>query len=187
MGREDYAVSCVTYNAARAFCTWEGGDLPTEAQWEYVAADAGRPGQTRHPWGGDDFDPVTCARAVFGRGAVSLVNDACNEGGTSYGPLAVTARVGAGGDVSAGLGVVGLLGGVQEFMRDAFASFESNCWASQPLESPACIFPGAQAFSTRGQGWDSPLVQLLVAGRLFVPSPLGDASEAGFRCVRPGQ
>ena len=36
-GREDHPVNCVDWGQARTFARWAGGDLPTEAQWEYAA------------------------------------------------------------------------------------------------------------------------------------------------------
>ena len=44
-GREDHPLTCVDWHSARSFCQFRGGDLPTEAQWEYAAGAAGRPSE----------------------------------------------------------------------------------------------------------------------------------------------
>ena len=36
-GKENYPVNCIDWSQARTFAVWLGGDLPTEAQWEYAA------------------------------------------------------------------------------------------------------------------------------------------------------
>ncbi len=61
-GEEDVPVTYVTWHDARACCSWAGGRLPTEAEWE--AAASGGDGRL-WPWGDE---PPAGSRAVFGRG-----------------------------------------------------------------------------------------------------------------------
>jgi formylglycine-generating enzyme len=46
---ENKAITCVNWYEAFAFCIWDGGRLPTEAEWEYVAA--GGMDNRLYPWG----------------------------------------------------------------------------------------------------------------------------------------
>ena len=184
-GRESYAITCITWAAARALCQWERSDLPTEAQWEFAVAVAGRAAKTRYAWGGDDGILPTCSRAVFGRGiSTSPAGQECNPHGTQYGPLAVDARDSDAGDRSDGLGIVGLGGGVEEYALDALVSRASACWYGAALESPRCDPPGTSVRVSRGAGWDDGIQSVPAAARTPMPMALVSTSQ-GFRCVRP--
>ena len=58
---ETRPIDCVTWYEAQAFCIWDGGRLPTEAEWNYVAAGSQ---QRVYPWSVPaNKVEATCAQA----------------------------------------------------------------------------------------------------------------------------
>jgi formylglycine-generating enzyme required for sulfatase activity len=179
-GREDYALSCVPWVTARAFCRHAGGDLPTEAEWEYAATAAARPGKTEFPWGDDS---PTCADAVYGRLPLAGFPGAC-EATSGRGPRPIvegTTPV-APRDLSPA-GVRGLAGGVSEWTRDVSTRYDGPCWSAVRAADPVCEGAATSAHVVRGGAWAGTPIALRGTGRLegTQPSPF-----VGFRCVYRG-
>jgi sulfatase modifying factor 1 len=47
--RMDWPMNCISWHQANQFAKWVNGQLPSEAQWEYVAKSLGK--TERYPWG----------------------------------------------------------------------------------------------------------------------------------------
>ena len=101
-GYEDHPVTEVWQWAARAYCQWKGGDLPTEAQWEKAARGEG---PQAYPWGDD---PPTCELANFG-----TLEESCYGGTLPTGSLP---------DGSSPYGLLDMAGNVSEWVLDWFST-----------------------------------------------------------------
>lgn len=179
LDREDFALTCVPWQTARAFCMHEGGDLPSEAQWEYAATSAGRSGKSEFPWGDD---APTCDRAVYGRLALAGFPGSCEERGRGPLPVFVAGEPVARGDICA-VGVRGLAGGVSEWARDVAAPYDGPGWRSLTSAlDPVCGGPAERAHSVRGGAWGATPILVRSTGRL---SSAGQNGFVGFRCVYP--
>ncbi|HJL19833.1 MAG TPA: SUMF1/EgtB/PvdO family nonheme iron enzyme [Sandaracinaceae bacterium LLY-WYZ-13_1] len=159
-GDGEQPINCVSFWTALAFCVWDGGRLPTEAEWEYVArgrAVGGLEPGRRYPWG--DEAPPDCDRAAW----------VCGGTGTR-----------AVGSFEASAGVYDLAGNVAEWTADRFVRFDDGgCWGGGPLTDPLCL-EGAEERTVRGGSYGDEALDLRSARRITG----GVGPRNGFRCVR---
>lgn len=69
--QENRAINCVTWEQARSHCLLHGGDLPTEAQWEYAAR--GSDGRI-YPWGNERPGSQLCWAGVRPTGICAVAS-----------------------------------------------------------------------------------------------------------------
>jgi formylglycine-generating enzyme required for sulfatase activity len=84
---ELYPINCMTWYEAFAFCVWDGGRLPTEAEWEFAAAGGNE--NRLFPWGNDLTAPLPALYAANGNsGAVPVGSRPAGNGRWDHADLA---------------------------------------------------------------------------------------------------
>ena len=155
--------NCLSFRDARAVCTARGMDLPTEAQWEWMASGSGA--DTDWPWGDA---PPQCSDASFG------TSEEC-PGNTVKIPRSYPRdRV---------LGAIfDLAGNLSEWTRDAALESSDPPWNSLGvLMNP--IGAGTALVDHVARG-GAPGISL-ASTRVSTRRAPGDSNMAtGFRCVR---
>jgi sulfatase modifying factor 1 len=111
-------INCVSWLEAYAFCIWDGGFLPSEAEWEYAAAGGNQ--QRTYPWG--STDPGTANQvAIYGCFYPSGPPGFMCTGVSDIAPV---------GTVTAGAGLFGhldLAGEVYQWTLDWYADYGPRC------------------------------------------------------------
>ena len=110
---EALPIVCVTWYEAMAFCAWDGGYLPSEAEWNYAAA--GGSEQRAYPWSSPPSSlALDCSYANYNTGS-------CNP------PLETVDRVGSQSPKGDGKwGHADLAGNADEWVLDWWSTTYSN-------------------------------------------------------------
>jgi formylglycine-generating enzyme required for sulfatase activity len=163
---ESRPMNCISWYAAFAFCIWDGGRLPTEAEWNYAAA--GGIEQRPYPWGAAGPD---CSYANFG--GTNWPATACVPAGTN--------SVGAESPKGDGKwGQADLAGNVWEWTQD---------WYAGPYGQAKCMNCANLTVNSIGnrvlRGCDfSRGAPFLLASYRSARDPINRYSYLGGRCAR---
>ncbi|XXT15800.1 formylglycine-generating enzyme family protein [Sorangium sp. So ce429] len=163
---EELPINCITWFEAFAFCAWDGGRLPSEAEWNYAAS--GGDEHRKYPWGAD----IDVARAAYN----------CTGDGSAAGSCALSDILPVGSKPSGDgrWGHADLAGNVWELVMD---------WWSEELFTP-CIDCVERADGERdaprvhrGGSFRAPAADVRAANR--EPSgPTDRVNNIGARCAR---
>jgi formylglycine-generating enzyme required for sulfatase activity len=160
-GDENLPMVCMSWYEAYAFCIWDGGFLPSEAEWEYAAAGGGE--QREYPWGSKE--PGTASNKYV---------QYYNSGAMSFPPVGM-APLGAGR-----WGQVDLEGEATQWVLD---------WPPASFVDPCVNCVSWVTGQDAGTRWEMGCSDFydpesLVPSRIQFSDSPSTRSGTGFRCAR---
>jgi formylglycine-generating enzyme required for sulfatase activity len=168
---DTHPVNCLTWYEAFAFCAWDGGRLPTEAEWEFAAA--GGPSNRLYPWGATDPTSQT-GLAVFD----------CAAGGTAnYCTATDLPPVGSCPSGVASYGQFDLSGSLGEQILDLWLPEFYTTKPATDLNVANLTMGVADSHVVRGGDFVKPPESLRAAARRYL-SARSRSDVVGFRCAR---
>jgi sulfatase modifying factor 1 len=163
--QENLPINCVNWWEAYAFCIWDGGFLPSEAEYEYAAAGGSQ--QREYPWG-STAPGSSNQYAIYG---CYYPNDTGCASVASVAPVG-TATLGVGR-----WGQLDLAGNMNQWNLDWYAHYRDPCADCAYLTASSTrVFRG-------GYFLDYPPLSLVPSYRNEDTPALRDYN-VGFRCAR---
>lgn len=172
---ETLPINCVPWIVAFMFCAWDGGYLPTDAEWDYAAI--GGTDYRRYPWGNvDPEDTPDDSHLVW----------------KAEGPAAVGSKP----EGRARWGQLDLAGNVAEWMLDEWtdnpAGDETVDACSMPSDCASNCFKALWPVQyrwavVRGGSWSSYGTWQVINGKRNAAECTTPSPERGFRCARAAQ
>ncbi len=170
---ETEPVNCVTWFEAFAFCAWDGGFLPSFAEWNYAASGGGE--QRIYPWSAPpNLSTIGCLLTNYGGEAAPPVG--CVDAGS--GTAMKTAPVGIRSPKGDGRwGHADLAGNVAEWNFDHYDVLPNVCLdcAVQATAELSRVVHGGE-FSSRKE--------YVFASSSNAQAPSTRSEKVGFRCAR---
>jgi formylglycine-generating enzyme required for sulfatase activity len=155
-GRDNHPVNCVHWNHARAYCQSRGGDLPTEAQWEYAAR--GTDGRW-YPWGNTPPEAQLCWSGAGARSGTCPV------------------RLFPSGDSPFGLS--DMAGNVFTWILDWYGPYSGS---DSAVSNPTGPGSGTMRVS-RGGSWFHGSPDYVRAAFRYARAPTDQVGDVGIRCA----
>ena len=160
--QETLPINCVNWWESYAFCIWDGGFLPSEAEWEYAAA--GGSEQREYPWGSTEPGTICSEYAIYGCYFSPGHAGVC-VGTSNIAPVG-TATLGAGR-----WGQLDLAGNMWQWSLDWYApSYASPC---APIAAPSPLRRAAWSVavtSTAPRRTSCPIPGMTTPRRIATPS-----------------
>ena len=167
--QENLPINCVNWYEAYAFCIWDGGFLPSEAEWGYAAAGGSQ--QREYPWG--STDPGTSNQYA--------IYDSDYTGNPTYVAPVGTATLGAGL-----WGQLDLAGDLTEWNLDWYSAYVDPCTdcADTAAANGTPAIPVESCRVYRGSDFEVFAVWLFPNPLRLCYPPTNRIPIVGFRCAR---